>query len=385
MGALMTIKTIQITTQVDVLHGGIDLIDDLALEWRSLCELCGDAEPFVRPEFIRSYLIAFEAGCRLMIVTARVEGKLTALLPLIAEKVSFGGLPVRKLRGAAGIHSARFDLVCAPGQPGEKALNAIWQTLEEMRDWDMIELPLITAPAVARKMVAIAESRGFSTGWWDAFPGPYVTIGDEDPKTEPWLQATSASFRQKVRRMRRKAESEGELELKSYSSPDAEVLERFYELENSGWKGKDGTAIVCDPSTRLFYDELSRGAGEHGYFRCYFLTLKDKLVAGFLGLADGKRFFMLKPAYNEEFAQYSPGHLMAASVLQDCAENGLKEFDFMPPALRWKTDWSSSVHPSGYGYIFRKSLYGKMLWNVKFRLRPWVRQKAQAFKRKPAA
>jgi CelD/BcsL family acetyltransferase involved in cellulose biosynthesis len=385
MGALMTTRTISIGTQIDVLRGGIEVIDHLAAEWRSLCESCGDAEPFVRPEFIRAYLIAFEPECRLVIVTARFDGKLTALLPLISEHVSFDGLPVRKLRGAAGTHSARFDLVCAPGPLGEKAIHAIWQTLEEMRDWDMIELPLVSEPATARKMVAIAEGRGFSTGWWDAYPGPYVTIGNEDPKTEPWLQATSANFRQRVRRMRRKAESEGELQLKSYSTPDAEVLARFYELESSGWKGQHGTAIVCDPSTRLFYDELSRGAGEYGYFRCYFLTLQDKLVAGFLGLADGKRFFMLKPAYNEEFAQYSPGHLMAASVLQDCAENGLQEFDFMPPALRWKTDWSSSAHPSGYGYIFRKGFYGKMLWNIKFRLRPWVKQKAQGLRKKPAA
>ncbi len=373
------------TIRIDVLRGGLEQIDALAPEWRGLCESNPESGPFVRPEFIHTYLNAFEPGADLLVFTARCGKDLLAILPLIAEKVRFGGLPARKLRGAAGTHSARFDLACASGPQGKDAIAAIWQSLQTRADWDMIELPLVPSPSEARNLVAVAEENGFPTGWWDAYPGPYIPIDGEDPRTEPWLQATSANFRQRVRRLRRKAQAEGELELQSFDFPQRGVLEQFYSLEGAGWKGQHGTAIICDPSTRLFYDELARVAGEQGYFRCYFLTLKDQVLAGFLGLHDGKRFFMLKPAYNENFAHYSPGHLLAACAIKDCAEHGLREFDFMPPALRWKTDWSSSLRPSGYGYIFRKNLYGEMLWGIKFRLRPWVRQMVSSIRRKRAA
>lgn len=367
---------------VDVVRGGIEQLDALAAEWRALCHMNPESEPFVRPEFIRAYLKAFEPHAALAIFTVRCHGELLALLPTIDEKVRFAGLPARKLRGAAGTHSARFDLVCAPGQRGRAAITSMWGALQQRQDWDVIEFPLVPEPAQARTLVATAAESGFPSGWWNAHPGPYVPIDGEDPNLEPWLQATSANFRQRVRRLRRKAQAEGVLQLKSFDLPNDGVLEKFYALESSGWKGKHGTAIVCDPSTRLFYDELARVAGEQGYFRCYFLTLKEKILAGFLGLSDGKRFFMLKPAYNEEFSQYSPGHLLAACVIKDCAEHGFKEFDFMPPALRWKTDWSSQVRPSGYGYIFRKGFYGEMLWGMKFRLRPWAKQVVNSLRKK---
>ncbi|HYX54075.1 MAG TPA: GNAT family N-acetyltransferase [Candidatus Limnocylindrales bacterium] len=368
--------------QVEVVRGGMEQLDALAPEWRALCDINAKSEPFVRPEFIRAYLKAFEPEASLVIFTASCRGELLALLPMIEEKVRFAGLPARTLRGAAGTHSARFDLVCAHGEAGQKAIAAIWEELKQQHDWDMIELPLIAEPAEARTLVAMAAESGFPSGWWDAHPGPYVQINGENPDLEPWLQATSANFRQRVRRLRRKAQTEGVLELKSFSLPNDGVLEKFYALESSGWKGKHGTAIVCDPNTRQFYDEVARVAGEQGYFRCYFLTLEDRVLAGFLGLSDGKRFFMLKPAYNEEFSHYSPGHLLAASVIKDCAEHGFQEFDFMPPALRWKTDWSSQVRPSGYGYIFRKGFYGEMLWGMKFRLRPWAKQVVNSIRKK---
>src|SRR5262244_571341 len=107
--------------------GGVEVIEVLAEEWRRLCEEGQCDEPFYRPEWIAAYVRAFARQAKVVVVTARVEGELKAVLPLIEEGSLFCGIPVKKLRGAANVHSCRFDMVCAPGAEGEAAVRAIWK------------------------------------------------------------------------------------------------------------------------------------------------------------------------------------------------------------------------------------------------------------------
>jgi CelD/BcsL family acetyltransferase involved in cellulose biosynthesis len=366
--------------QVEWLHGGTKCIDPLADAWRALCDLDPHGHPFSRPEYIRSYLLAFEPGCQVAIAAVRRGDELLAVLPLIEERGCLAGLPVHRLRGAAGIHSGRFDLACAPGADGLRALSALWDFLRHSRSYDLIELPLISVPSGAKTLMEVASADGYRTGWWEGSPGPYIVLNGDDPAGEPWLRATSSNFRHKIRRVRRIAEVEGPLALSCHNGEDRAALERFYDLEQSGWKGKNGTAIACDSSTRRFYDEVARNGNAVG-FRCYLLTQGDRLVAGYLGLGDQKRFLGLKAAYDETLAQYSPGHLLVAAILKDCAPRGLKRFDFLPPGARWKFDWTSATYPHGYGYVFNKSLYGELLYRMKFGVRPKMRAALQNIRR----
>ena len=40
---------------VDILHGGPEIIDSLADEWRLLCDAPGNQLPFNRPEWVKAY------------------------------------------------------------------------------------------------------------------------------------------------------------------------------------------------------------------------------------------------------------------------------------------------------------------------------------------
>src|SRR5215510_16435782 len=101
--------------------GGVEVIEFLAEEWRRLCEESHCDEPFYRPEWIAAHIRAFARQAKVVVVTARVEEELKAVLPLIEERVLFYGIPVTRLRCAANVHSCRFDIVCARGCTGEAA------------------------------------------------------------------------------------------------------------------------------------------------------------------------------------------------------------------------------------------------------------------------
>src|SRR5438445_1696284 len=82
----------------EVQTGGVELIDALAEEWRELCEEEPNDQPFCRPEWVCAYLRAFAPRAKLVLITARVDGRLRAVLSLIEERGFLCGLPVRKLR-----------------------------------------------------------------------------------------------------------------------------------------------------------------------------------------------------------------------------------------------------------------------------------------------
>src|SRR5579871_5600171 len=83
---------------VSVLRGGLEVVDHLAEEWRSLCAHAVNDEPFYRPEWIRAHLRAFVPDAKVLIITARIDGRLCLVLPLLEERQMFSGFPVRKFR-----------------------------------------------------------------------------------------------------------------------------------------------------------------------------------------------------------------------------------------------------------------------------------------------
>jgi CelD/BcsL family acetyltransferase involved in cellulose biosynthesis len=156
--------------------------------------------------------------------------------------------------------------------------------------------------------------------------------------------------------------------------PDSRALERFYNLERSGWKGSEGTAIASRTSTRSFYDGVARAAEPFEYLCLHFLELGQETLATCLGLTYGGKYFYLKPAYNERYAHLGPGHLLINAILRDCVRRGLTEFDLMGHWAEYKAKWTSLVHPHAYLYVFRKSTYGRALHAVKFSILPSVKR-----------
>ena len=73
----------------------------------------------------------------------------------------------------------------------------------------------------------------------------------------------------------RKAREQWPVRLNRVVTTDPAALERFYELESSGWKGKGKTAIACSPAIRRFYDAIAKAGAQAGYFSLYLLEFGD--------------------------------------------------------------------------------------------------------------
>ena len=353
--------------------GGVELIERFAAEWRQLCDEGPTDQPFYRPEWVGAYVRAFAPQLRLLLVTARIAGRLQAVLPLVGERRSVAGLPVRVLRSAANVHSSRFDLVRGPSIAGDAATGAIWQFLRACPQWDKLEFEYVPPDAALEQLVSAAALDGFPTEREASWRTPYIPLTDSDGSDGSWFERTDAKFRANLRRRLRKLSAKGPLVLHRFTKADPAVLQCIYDVERSGWKGRARSAIACNPATRQFYDEVAREAARFGYLSLYVLDLNGRAVAAHFGVAHRGRYFLPKPAYDESYSHNSPGQLLMHAVLTDCVRQGYREFDFLGPLAEWKAEWTSKVRPHSVWHVFHEGAWGRTHHAVRFRMRRAVK------------
>jgi hypothetical protein len=84
-------------------------------------------------------------------------------------------------------------------------------------------------------------------------------------------------------------------------------IEEFLALEQSGWKGANGSALACGAETRNLFVEALRGAAAAGQLERLELRLDGKPLAMLVNFLCAPGSFSFKTAFDEDYAQYSPG------------------------------------------------------------------------------
>jgi CelD/BcsL family acetyltransferase involved in cellulose biosynthesis len=363
-----------------VQRGGQELVEQIAGEWRRLCDESGDEEVFYRPEWAQAYLQAFEPKAEVIVISAWARERLRGILPLVRRRTIVSGFPVVTLTIPANVHSLRASLTVCPGLEGQLVLHAFLQKIRELPRWDLIDVANVVEGNGLDRLITLAGTDGYRTARKRTSQTLYLPIDasatsiSDKAAQPPWLAGTRPKFRSHLRRARRQLEEQGTLELKHYGTADPEALKKFYDLEASGWKGAEGTAIKCDARTQQFYDTVAQVAARDGYLSLDFLELNGKPIAGHFGFNLRGRYFLAKAGYDEAFRRHGPGQLLVSEILGQTPQRGLHEFDFVGPATWDESRWASARHTNYRVFIFRQSLYGALLHAVRISARDAVRK-----------
>lgn len=169
---------------------------------------------------------------------------------------------------------------------------------------------------------------------------------------ESYWKSRSKKLRQNISRMIKRLDKEGiapRLEVVSSPSQLEQALDRYGEIENQGWKGKQGTAIHKSNIQGQFYLDILKGFGEQGRAMVYELYLGDRLSSSQIGIANDFMLITLKTTFDESLRNYSPGRLMDYFLLD--YEFGRKQFSVVeyytnatPELLSWGTGQRTINH-----------------------------------------
>jgi CelD/BcsL family acetyltransferase involved in cellulose biosynthesis len=335
-------------------------------EWNTLVE-ASSPEPFYRHEYIRSFLDNFVPNAPLKVVTGRdAGGRLVAGLPLVAGRGSICGIGVRELASPTNVHSLRFDLVA---EDGEQTAEALFEHLAADPGWDVLRITDVPQGGKAWQIYEAAQAAGYPVGAWESQRSPYVQLPSS---YEDLLPSLHRKFKANLRRRRKRLAEQGEISVERLAGRELSErqLDECLALERSGWKGGQGSAVSQSEATHGFHLELFRTPVFRDHLSLFLLKLGGQPIAFHYGLTSHGVYSLVLTSYDERFKEFSPGHLLTEEVLEDCISRGLREFDFLGCDLPWKLDWTSDVRPHHWLYVFRDSLLGRSLWQLKF---GWVR------------
>jgi CelD/BcsL family acetyltransferase involved in cellulose biosynthesis len=341
--------------------------DFMALEeeWNALVTTTCD-EPFYRHEFIRTWIDNFAPGAKLSILTGRDStGRLVAVLPLMKARGYVCGFPAQQIVSTSNPHSCRFDMLA---EDGTAAGQSFFAYLAADRSWDMLLIRDVPAGGNAWHLYRAAEAAGFPVGSWESQRSPYLPFSSS---YDTLLAQMSSGFRANLRLRRRRLEKMGAVAVDRVTGGThlRERLEECFAVEQKGWKGGEGTAILQSTKTHGFYTQFAHIAASQDYLSLFLLRLNGQPIAFHYGFTYSGIYYMSKLGYDEIFEACSPGLLLLEEIIKDCIGRGLRGCDFLGLETRWKTDWSKQVRRHDWLFIYRDAVFGRALHGAKFR---WI-------------
>jgi CelD/BcsL family acetyltransferase involved in cellulose biosynthesis len=172
-----------------------------------------------------------------------------------------------------------------------------------------------------------------------------IWLDEEWTQPEGRLSARRASD---LRRARRRAAAEGELDVERLAPSAAEVdvlLDEAFAIEARGWKGREGTALAVDAERGAFYRRFCSLAAGRSELRLAFLRLGGRRVAMQLAVEWDSRLWLLKIGHDEAVGRCSPGMLLLLEVVRAAAADGLAAVQLLGGIEPWTSMWTEDVDP----------------------------------------
>lgn len=265
------------------------------------------------------------------------RGCTVAGLRLMADTARIGPIRYRRLRSATNAHSVSYDLPAPAPDP-----RALVTALEAGGRADVIRLDYLPeGSALAQAFARAAPAARHQ-------PHALAPVADCRRSYDAWLGDRSKRSRTRLRREFRAVEAMGmRFALADRGDAIDPLLDEIFRVEQSGWKGRAGTAILDDPAAHAFYTDLARRAAAAGALRLALLRHEGRIVAFEYGVLGGRRLFLLKVGYDETLAHLSIGHVLAAWHIGRCCDD---------PGIDWYDKMGNGMTPAPYKLRFADRL-----------------------------
>jgi hypothetical protein len=198
-------------------------------------------------------------------------------------------------------------------------------------------LPLASADGPFQQALSEAcRRRRLPTYQADAYPRALM---QRSASADEYLEEAMSKKRlREVRRKDRALAARGRYEHRALSpgEPAGPWCDEFLRLEAAGWKGRDGTALACDPAHAAFFREMAEGAHAAGRLQLLGLYLDGRPIALKVNFLTPPGGFAFKIAYDEELHSQSPGVVLEADNVGRLHDS---------PAMKWMDSCAMPGHP----------------------------------------
>jgi len=246
---------------------------------------------------------------------------------------------------------------------GPEIFRVLTELLEtEVAAWDLIRFDDVAAGSDVAQVLLDSDSGDLIRSDKHAARVP-IAASPEDS-----LVFLSARSCRRIRKKRRLFEENGPLlcEITSSSGEYAAALDTFLQVEASGWKGVNGkrSALLYDEPQRKFYERLFSADGRQLDRYVATLRQREQVLAVNLMIRSGNTVSILKTAYDETFARYSPGSQLIVMTLEFLSREAKASYLSFTTGPTWTDRWRPERIALLSGLYFGWSLRGSIAKQV---------------------
>jgi hypothetical protein len=275
------------------------------------------------------------------------NGRLAGVLPLVA------GYSYRALNISLQLyklpyhfaHTSGTDALTLPGQ--ENLWQVFWNYLNSIPNI----FPFLSLKHIPEHYASARFAAGRHPGICIIRkPADFEACISTNQTGRDFLQQLSPKFRQNLARAAREFEKlpNGRFLFCDSDRSADENTDRFLDVEDKGWKGRNRSSMKHYPSSAAAFRTAAEGLAAQGLMGFSFLESDGQTIAAHYAMRNADTLYILKMGYDEEFESCSPGNLLMLKVIQAACDSGaFREINFVsnPPLLeKWNVERKALHH-----------------------------------------
>jgi len=265
-------------------------------------------------------------------------------------------------------HTLPANIICRLAQL-PTVLEAIRIHFEtDGEPWD--RLIFKNVPADSGTVAALAEGLtsskiGSFVSPWQERNGSYYI--DVQGSFADYFSGLGAVFRKNRKYIHNVMARRGKIEFAVEQAYDPALLQRLYEIEDTGWKHVRGVPLRRHPVYGKYFMELAKMLSARGLFRLCSLRYAGEIIAMVYGMEfkGTFHFFKLAVDYNHpETRRVAPGQVIQYYLLQYCFENGYKKSDFLGGCEPYEAHWTKKINRKMQITIYYRRSAAERAWFI---------------------
>lgn len=326
----------------------MDEVAALESAWEELAQNCGSQIPGSNPLWIRKWFEHVGARTAPLLTAVWENGQLAGIAPLAVK----GRLPgMRVLTPAGSPHGALLDFPAKKNRKREVFEKIASEIAARRKEWDICDIADL-APDSLLPDVLIARSDDFLFAPSEFIGEPFFSIALQSNHAG---NGRSRKHKYNLRRSRKKLAGLGKVDFKIAGDMDAlaKYMPQIFEIHERRWQGYYTGSLFNTPGGRTFTEEIAKLFLERGHLYLALLTLNERAVAYALCFRFGCTLYYYNPAFDPEFAVFSPGSILLEEIIGDCRQQGISRIELGKGCLPYKERLATSL-TKGKRIIFAK-------------------------------
>jgi len=309
----------------------INEFQEIAAQWDEALLLSKEDNPFLLSDFLLTWWKHYSQGLKLRIFILYRNTSIIGGLPLCQNRNGYLEYP-------GGI-TANYTEFLSHGED-----HVFWkyflESLNQLEAWRCIRLKRIRKKRVNIEQLnkIVSEQKDILL---DLRQCEYSYLINIPSDFADYIQRMPKKLRYYIKRSEREFSKLGVISLCSLKSYDkiSALLDTYINFSRNSFKKRKKQSAFEDRVYCIFFKELISKMHQAGCLDANALTLNNRIIAIHFGYSLGNNLNYIFPAFDIEFANLNPGHLMIYKLIELASKRKNKIFDFYTGYSFYKEQW----------------------------------------------